>query len=419
MTRSFATFLLGLFVLTAVPAAAEPVCGDVNNSSTVTSSDALLVLRKGVGQNVTLDCSAFTGRIEDCQTELGTSGAALEACQTGLSAAEAALAACQAAASCGNGTVELGEDCEAGDLGGATCVGLGFAGGSLACSSGCSLDSSGCWSSRFDASGPTILDRQTGLEWEKKVGADGSADYDNPHDVDNVYSWSADAADAPDGGVHTEFLRRLNSAWSVDGDTTTGCHAGHCDWRLPTIEELRTINFGLCNPGPCVVDPVFLPTVAGVYWSASSSSRDADLVWGVHFFSGGYSTYEKVSTTHARAVRGGSAGSALSCPGPLVLGRCWFLGEEGATCTATCAANGSIYDSATQFVAGSQGSNAACQAVLDAIGAPGSGLDFPSHAAANGLGCMVDAGNARARVSTPTTSAGAFGMGIRRACACL
>jgi hypothetical protein len=33
-----------------------PVCGDVNGSSTVTSNDALLVLRKGVGQSVALKC---------------------------------------------------------------------------------------------------------------------------------------------------------------------------------------------------------------------------------------------------------------------------------------------------------------------------------------------------------------------------
>lgn len=36
----------------AGPAAAENVCGDVNSSGTVTSTDALVVLRKAVGQNV-------------------------------------------------------------------------------------------------------------------------------------------------------------------------------------------------------------------------------------------------------------------------------------------------------------------------------------------------------------------------------
>jgi hypothetical protein len=52
--------ILGVLLLGGHDAsAADPVCGDVNMSSTVTSSDALLVLRKSVDQPVTLDCSAF------------------------------------------------------------------------------------------------------------------------------------------------------------------------------------------------------------------------------------------------------------------------------------------------------------------------------------------------------------------------
>lgn len=55
-------FALLLSLVLAVPASSragavlEPLCGDVNASSTVNSSDALLVLRKGVGQNITLKC---------------------------------------------------------------------------------------------------------------------------------------------------------------------------------------------------------------------------------------------------------------------------------------------------------------------------------------------------------------------------
>jgi hypothetical protein len=40
----------------AGPSAAESVCGDVNSTSDVTSTDALLVLRKAVGQNLDLVC---------------------------------------------------------------------------------------------------------------------------------------------------------------------------------------------------------------------------------------------------------------------------------------------------------------------------------------------------------------------------
>jgi hypothetical protein len=45
---------------------------------------------------------------------------------------------------CGNGIVETGESCDGTNLSGQTCVGLGFAGGTLACSGSCSFDTSGC-----------------------------------------------------------------------------------------------------------------------------------------------------------------------------------------------------------------------------------------------------------------------------------
>jgi len=45
---------------------------------------------------------------------------------------------------CGNGVVETGEQCDGGNLNGQTCVGLGFTGGTLACSGSCTFDTSGC-----------------------------------------------------------------------------------------------------------------------------------------------------------------------------------------------------------------------------------------------------------------------------------
>ena len=45
---------------------------------------------------------------------------------------------------CGNGVIESGEACDAGNLGGASCESLGFVGGSLQCDDGCRLDTSLC-----------------------------------------------------------------------------------------------------------------------------------------------------------------------------------------------------------------------------------------------------------------------------------
>lgn len=47
---------------------------------------------------------------------------------------------------CGNGTVDPGEQCDGGDLAGETCGSRGFSGGTLACAPSCTFDESGCTS---------------------------------------------------------------------------------------------------------------------------------------------------------------------------------------------------------------------------------------------------------------------------------
>ena len=45
---------------------------------------------------------------------------------------------------CGNGVIEGTEACDGLDLGGQTCLTLGFDGGSLVCAGDCNFDTSGC-----------------------------------------------------------------------------------------------------------------------------------------------------------------------------------------------------------------------------------------------------------------------------------
>ena len=49
-----------------------------------------------------------------------------------------------AVAACGNGTIDAGEQCDGANLNGQSCIGLGFAGGSLACSPSCTFNTSAC-----------------------------------------------------------------------------------------------------------------------------------------------------------------------------------------------------------------------------------------------------------------------------------
>ncbi|MGH7336647.1 MAG: hypothetical protein ACREI7_03635, partial [Myxococcota bacterium] len=56
----------------------------------------------------------------------------------------AAYASCFVSSTCGNGVLDSGEQCDAGNLNGATCASQGFVAGTLSCSSSCTFDTSEC-----------------------------------------------------------------------------------------------------------------------------------------------------------------------------------------------------------------------------------------------------------------------------------
>jgi len=69
---------------------------------------------------------------------------------------------------------------------------------------------------------------------------------------------------------------------------------------MPTLAELLTIV--ACNFPSCL-NPIFGPTAASDYWSASTVANFTDTAWRVIFIVGGVSFSIKDSDIHARAVR--------------------------------------------------------------------------------------------------------------------
>src|SRR5262245_14282963 len=132
----------------------------------------------------------------------------------------------------------------------------------------------------------TATDYDTGLQWEQKTD-DGSV-----HDKNNTYTWNtAMVGTTPDGTAFTAFLGTLNNGTSLDAIATTGCFAGHCDWRLPAIGELTGIldtTQGNCGggSGPCISQAIFGPTVASFYWAATTAGGGARFAWYVDFLNG-------------------------------------------------------------------------------------------------------------------------------------
>jgi hypothetical protein len=148
----------------------------------------------------------------------------------------------------------------------------------------------------------TVTDTRTGLQWEQKEFADGEASYGNPHDVDNTYTWSATGT-APDGTAFTQFLGALNTCISPFGNDG---FAGHCDWRLPTFEELQSILIDTStSPPDPFIDPTLRPVAdPGFYWSSITTGTPGGASAEAQDYGGGSTCgCTKTNPHFVRAVR--------------------------------------------------------------------------------------------------------------------
>jgi hypothetical protein len=220
------------------------------------------------------------------------------------------------AVACGNGVLDVPEDCDQGDLNGETCVSQGFGAGTLACGPGCVFDTSGCFTgARFvdNLLDGTVTDNASGLMWEKKADLDGvgvvcpsAAACPDPHDADNLYTFSFDNPMGPPGTAFTVFLAQLNAGSGF---------AGHTDWRLPTADELQGIvdyadatspvagaAFDSGCTASCTVTTCSCTNVER-HWSSSTTPLDAGTAWFVDFDFGDRGHDSKDTDYAVRAVR--------------------------------------------------------------------------------------------------------------------
>ena len=123
-----------------------------------------------------------------------------------------------------------------------------------------------------------------------------------------------------DGATCQGKATKMN--WHEAMKQTGDGFAGYSDWRLPTIEELRTLVY--CSSGkpetwndtgnkpcegdyqrPTMASTVFSSTLGLPFWSSSPYANYSNYAWYVNFYDGYVYDHYKDSGNYVRLVRGG------------------------------------------------------------------------------------------------------------------
>ncbi|MBN2062147.1 MAG: DUF1566 domain-containing protein [Deltaproteobacteria bacterium] len=152
-----------------------------------------------------------------------------------------------------------------------------------------------------------VKDNINKLMWEVKSSKDSNSNYGNPNDADNTYAWY-DPNPATNGTAEglsrnsSDFLTAMNSRH----------YAGYSDWRMPTLDELKTLIIESDNHTH--IDTNLFPNTIFLknnnlqyYWTSTDydyCSQPGICIWAVTFRTGHtIGNHSKVLKHHIRAVR--------------------------------------------------------------------------------------------------------------------
>ena len=126
----------------------------------------------------------------------------------------------------------------------------------------------------------TVIDTKTGLMWMQCSLDQTYEASDNSCSGSIVgYTWQAALAEA--------------SGYSF---------AGHDDWRLPNLNELRSL-VAYDRYSPSINSDIFPNTTSSSYWSSSPTSDSSSYAWGLSFSDGDNGDIWRTNSYYVRLVR--------------------------------------------------------------------------------------------------------------------
>lgn len=153
----------------------------------------------------------------------------------------------------------------------------------------------------------TVSDLDTGLTWERKAPSNESDPFGYPSGYHTLVSWSFGPPDengpysTRDGAASKFSLTQLNGANAAEGTSAATCRGGHCDWRMPTLGELKgLIDTRYFEPA---VDPGLVGTQPNFHLSATVFAGNPSLAWRLQMRDGSLLLTRKVHFSTMRAVR--------------------------------------------------------------------------------------------------------------------
>ena len=134
----------------------------------------------------------------------------------------------------------------------------------------------------------TVTDTRTGLMWKQCLEGQ---------------NWVGNTCTGP--GTNMNWADALSTAEEAS-------FAGHSDWRLPNLKELRSL-VEECKTDPSINDAVFPGTPSSDVWSGSPNAYYSYLAWLVYFNVGSAYYDDRSNGSHGSHGSDNRTGSGAGC----------------------------------------------------------------------------------------------------------